>query len=460
MLDLDQQAIEIALGADDFTKAKAIYTGGGNSGARATLTVPATTVALTRGAIAMQSANGVSNSSRGTVYQNYGSGVTSVKITYDSTSAASCVHNTAGFPGSPTSKCFTTTAGIVVAGSTISTPTAVANTYRTLQGFSTGVEAKFTAMAADRQVYWLKYKNYYTSGTYADTYVMGALDGTGVWAGKTVAARKQGVKKGTVFMNNWMYVIREFEDAIHDCKAACATCNMDAVHAWDEGVAFYTGSLEGLDPHGKQGGSCTASSSTGCMLHMLADKRCTNYKTCDGNDNSGPSLVNKALFDEFAFGRDDLQAQNCDNAVVHLNRIVSLMTVPLIQGALRYAYKVSVLNANPGDVEKAEGAVFSAAVLPMIHACSAADATVISDNMKIDSASPMSAGFAAVKTAFENTYTCLGITCADVGGLLQTATAYYPDFQPCTPAQQTTSFAKSSGSIGLLLVCIAYAIFW
>merc|ERR1719401_505943 len=117
------------------------------------------------------------------------------------------------------------------------------------------------------------------------------------------------------------------------------------------------------------------------------------------------------------------------------------MTVPLIQGALRYAYKVG--NLGGGNVEKAEGAVFAAAVLPLVHACNSAHATVISDNMKIDSASPMAAGFAAVKSAFESNYACLGITCADVGGLLQTATDYYSDFAPCQVQQQTTSFAKS-----------------
>ena len=51
-------------------------------------------------------------------------------------------------------------------------------------------------------------------------------------------------------MNAWMYAIREFEDAIDDCvSCGTATCNEHSndpsVHAWDEGVAFYAGSLEG-----------------------------------------------------------------------------------------------------------------------------------------------------------------------------------------------------------------------
>ena len=64
------------------------------------------------------------------------------------------------------------------------------------------------------------------------------------------AARIEAVKKGTAYMNVWMYTVREFEDAIDDCTSCTSNCNehstnSDSVHAWDEGVAFYTGSLEG-----------------------------------------------------------------------------------------------------------------------------------------------------------------------------------------------------------------------
>ena len=63
-------------------------------------------------------------------------------------------------------------------------------------------------------------------------------------------ARVEAVKKGTAYMNVWMYAVREFENAIDDCETCTTNCNQhstnsDSVHAWDEGVAFYTGSLEG-----------------------------------------------------------------------------------------------------------------------------------------------------------------------------------------------------------------------
>merc|ERR1719463_676113 len=90
-------------------------------------------------------------------------------------------------------------------------------------------------------------------------------DTTGGFAGKEDIARIEGIKKGTVYMNVWMYVIREFEDAIDDCKVGCVDCNDDPVHAWDEGVAFFTGSLAGTDGEAQ-----------GKMLWALANKRCKN----------------------------------------------------------------------------------------------------------------------------------------------------------------------------------------
>merc|ERR1711977_402482 len=101
-------------------------------------------------------------------------------------------------------------------------------------------------------------------------------------------------------------------------------------------------------------------------------------------------------------------------------------------GALQSAYKVG--NLQGASKEKAEGAVFSAAILPRIHACSATAAKTISDNMNMEIAEDarMSAGFTAVKEAFESTYACLGMTCAHVGGLILQDAEYYEGAGPCS----------------------------
>merc|ERR1719428_391650 len=185
---------------------------------------------------------------------------------------------------------------ITIGGVDIGVPTAVSNKYRTLAGFSTAAEKKMTG-----QEYFDIYKAYFGVGDYAHVRVMAALDKTGICSACDDAARVQIAKKTSAYMNVWMYVIREFEDAIADCQVWCIDCNDDPVHAWDEGVAFYTGSLEGTDGSG-----------SGKMIHALADKRCKNYATCTAAN--GGSYVNEALFSLFTKGKVALQQGNCSDA--------------------------------------------------------------------------------------------------------------------------------------------------
>lgn len=121
----------------------------------------------------------------------------------------------------------------------------------------------------------------------------------------------------------------------------------------------------------------------------------------------------------------------CEEAREIKERIVSFMTVPLIQGSLRYAYKLP--NNMEPDEEKgqAEGNVFTQAVLPLIHKCSPPDAKIIYDNMRIGN--PKNPDYEAVKAAYERTYDCLNITCDMVGGLAQPVTPhlYYEGAEPC-----------------------------
>ena len=255
-------------------------------------------------------------------------------------------------------------------------------------------------------------------------------------------ARIEAAQKGTAYMNVWMYVIREYEDAIDDCLAGCgggltdANCNeasLGAVHAWDEGVAFYTGSREGVDGAG-----------SGKLMYALADKRCENFKTCAGADgltagSSATSSVNDRLFRDLALGQHKLLMGKCEETRPIVRSIVAQMAVPLIQGTLRYAYKVDKLSG--GSKEKAEGAVFAAAVVPRVAYCSATDAKTIMDNLKLGAASTT---FAAVKTAFENNYACMNITCTDVGGLWFGANnAYYEGAEPCTFLVRDSSEGKT-----------------
>ena len=221
--------------------------------------------------------------------------------------------------------------------------------YRTLKGFSTGAQKKmWDGCPGCPYATYSRFYEYYGDFTYADLWVSAAIAGTDMSfsSGKMRpndfstlgdAARVEAAKKGSAYMHVWMYVVRELEDAIDDCQSCESECNefsinSGSVHAWDEGVAFYSGSLEGAygSPSGK-------------LVYRLAEKRCANFGTCgpSGTATSGTAAVNLALFPLFAEGARLLERGECSLVRPVVDEIISLMTVPLVQGSLRYACAAS-----------------------------------------------------------------------------------------------------------------------
>jgi len=294
-----------------------------------------------------------------------------------------------------------------------------------------------------------KYLNYYGQYDYANQIVLAAFAGVKTdfinfnndFSEYEYDGKEQIIKKATAYIVIWMYVIRELEDALDDCREACTieNCNDDPVHAWDEAVAFYTGSLEGTDGSG-----------SGKLAYALADKRCTNFKTCGdlGDVTNGSSKVNIDMFRYFNIGQAKLAKGECSSAREEKDAIEKLMLIPLIQGTLRYAYKTD--NEPYSEKAEAEGVVFALSVVPAIHACDPAAAEVIASNMKAGQYG--TASFPDVKAAFESTYDCLGIDGAMVGGLYDAATGSY--FEGAEPM-----VTKSSGASAGMLVSAGVAAF-
>ena len=169
-----------------------------------------------------------------------------------------------------------------------------------------------------------------------------------------------------------MYVIRQMEYALDECKDGDLQGNVNSASAWDEAVAFYVGSSEGVDGKGD-----------GILLYDLADKLCINFRTCGEFSNSalGPSSVNLQIIRAFKAGQNDLRTGQCDAARLRKEEIETLMVIPLIQGTLRYAY-IRDYDLVETEAQDAAGAVFAAAVLPLVYACSANDAQVLYDSMR------------------------------------------------------------------------------
>jgi len=463
-IDLDQKIIEAQvakLTESSFDLAKKVYMEGGHSKSYAKLTI---TNGVSADCGDKTLVSGIDNSGVevvGKVYKSSTSPASEVWVQYQTNdvqaSYVGCQVGALAATGDhKTSGCFQPTGTLTGCGADIAyTHDNLLDTAngRTIRGFSTAVESKMLTCAKcpyDDAGYFNKY---YGDAAYADKWITAALDGTktGFTSGRgdadfstyTLKGRGEAVKKGTAYMAVFMYVIREFEDALDDCTNSCIGCNDDPVHAWDEGVAFYSGSLELQD-----------GLSSGKLLHQLADKRCKNFNTCADEANT-MSNVNKQLLQLFNVGQGQLQAGLCDDARETTAKVVDLMYVPMIQGTQRYAYKVQ--NLSGGEKEKAEGAVFAAAVLPRVFAEDEAAAQTIYDSMKVGASAT---DHKKVKKAFESVYSALGIKCSDVGGLMDDGTSdYYKGAEPCSDGVSGGGVAGIIiGSVagGVALVSVGY----
>ncbi|CAJ1948865.1 unnamed protein product [Cylindrotheca closterium] len=443
-IDLDQNLIEIELSKQtdsSFQAAEQIYNQGGSSKSYAELTLnnPLFSTVEEGTLIQGEASNGLDVN--GKAYGTYVQGSTVIRMSYqtsdDQDNHVGCMVGGLPLSNQKTDGCLANVGTISVGATNYSyeyDPTTQNKNGRTIAGFSevAGEKMRLTCDGCPYKDHQYFYE-YYGIDDYGHQWVTAALNGKETsfvrgnadfsvygYDGKVEAA-----KKGMLFFNIFMYVIREFEDALDDCDRDCEVedCNDDVVHSWDEGVCFYTGSIEGQDGVTKDGK----------LLHQLADKRCHDFKTCgkNGDENEGNAKLNSDLFDLFALGNFQLQGKKCDEARGTVSEITRLMYIPFIQGTLRYAYRVGELNGDGGEKSAAEGAVFAAAILPRVYAANQDAAEVIYENMKVGA---NKTNFVEVKKALESVYGDLGLKCSDVGGLWNDGiNDYWEGGEPCGP---------------------------
>lgn len=239
----------------------------------------------------------------------------------------------------------------------------------------------------------------------------------------------------TVVLNVWMYVVGLLNLSIDSCfsssiSSSPAQIGVDIIQStdinyWDEAVATYVGSLEG--PFGDTG--------NGVLLYGLAEKLCQHFNTCDNDndDDDGANLssVNHRVMTYFEKGQSALRIGSCFEANGHRNRLVSYMTIPIIQGLLYYTDAMDTST----DIENnnmASARAYLSALLPLVHACDSNGAEHIEETFLAESTiSSASTGAATadgstlgqkasliIETLYEqDIYGCLGISCTDLGQL-------------------------------------------
>jgi hypothetical protein len=252
------------------------------------------------------------------------------------------------------------------------------------------------------------------------------------------AGQGEAMKKGSAYLNLWMEVIREINEAVADCRSNIP----DAEKSVDQAVAYYAGSRS------------TEEGSEGILLYALAEVRSHQMKTAGHLDDKdvGDAYVNVNIFRHFKLLQGYLQAGDdklCDLAEESKDKIVSLMKVPMVQSVIRYAYHQ---DKEPPEAQEdedkmiAEGATFAAAILPFVHQCNARAAEIVHTNMKLG----VIANYDEIRKALESTYDCLGVSCSDIGGVWDSTNQQYKSL-PCGIKVKKSTGSSVSMSFGIII---------
>jgi hypothetical protein len=126
------------------------------------------------------------------------------------------------------------------------------------------------------------------------------------------------------------------------------------------------------------------------------------------------------------------------------------MTIPLIQGSIRYAYKLSKYDDRTTDKfekEWGEGFAFLSAVIPQIDNCDSDAAALLMANMGVEVPidDVMKDGYEKYRDAIRSTFQCLGITCTDIGELDAAVEGGVATESTCTCAAYDGCVAPDAG---------------
>lgn len=234
----------------------------------------------------------------------------------------------------------------------------------------------------------------------------------------TSISRMEGCAKGAAYVNIWMYIIHEMEEAVSDCFNSVAPGT-----SWDEAVGFYTGSTPLLNP----------TTNSGVFQFGLAERYCALFNTCGVtgyNTRYYKSTVNEKVFSLFESGRGYMLSNRCESLQMTKEALVKQFAVPLLQGVMLHLHL-----AETGGLEKSKASLwsFATAVLPLVNAYSPSVAATLLQNANIMNVVAVPSGRMAVKASLESMYNAMGITCSDVGGVVDmtTKTGYAVGMEPC-----------------------------
>jgi len=202
-------------------------------------------------------------------------------------------------------------------------------------------------------------------GAFAHQIFMDATSPEGRFATATTEQRRSVVE---ITLGSFVSYFSALE-ALYYASNQCPSDKDVATAAYDGGVAFLIGSVEGTE----RGGN---SEQEGRFFYNVAKMACVYFDTCV---EGGDAEINKMMLDTLIVGQSALKRSNCDGVSAAVDTFATLTVVPLMQSLLSFA--------DDSDNEP-DGYVTSMAIAPVVWDFDDALADKIVSEMAYKSNSP------------------------------------------------------------------------
>lgn len=237
----------------------------------------------------------------------------------------------------------------------------------------------------------------------------------------------------SILVNLWMAIVHTLNLAVETCEQASTTLDPSfstlTAQLIDMAAAYWIGS--GVDPE---------SNLNGQLMYQVAEDMALRF-----NQDNGQSPVNKKMIDHLNAAKQTsvLCLQPGDDVALHMrllkNKMISIMTIPLVQSFIHSIETQDSLRAELHGVS----------VLPQISACSPSEYQYFLDTVVLEIYDP--ADKEELLQRLQSMYSCLGITCAEVGEYINSSVD-----QKCTDDKQLYAGYASVSNDPLLQEVSAY----
>ena len=198
--------------------------------------------------------------------------------------------------------------------------------------------------------------------------------------------------EAVVILITWVYITHHLEDVVSKCKLAGEnpTRTIDLNTPIDQAAAMWVGVRDdGMSPNGY-------------LMYSLAESARSKFNFSSVNRDI-LNLFTKVKNDYILNDRCQTDPDGWLRLRLEKNRIISKMTIPLVQNLI-----IHMVN---DDVRYAQ--LYSFALNPLISGCSQNTFEFITDNVIKNQYDPVKGD--SLVTAVQSMYSCLGISCREVG---------------------------------------------